>query len=201
MNRLVPIALAVALCAAPAAAQYVSDAEAFITAVAAGDGDKTQELVDKSPTIVNKHNSKGKTALAIVIAREDETWTRFFLAKGADPNLAQRDEYGDTPLIAAARVGFTAAADWLLAKGARIDGTNRMGETALIIAVQQRDLPMAKLLLEKGANADKVDHAQGFSARDYAKRDARARDILTAIDAATERKKPKDEKKLDDFKL
>jgi hypothetical protein len=43
------------------------------------------------------------------------------------------------------------------------------------------------MLLEAGANPDKTDHAAGYSARDYAQRDPRARDILKLI----ETKKPK----------
>ena len=62
-----------------------------------------------------------------------------------------------------------------------------MGETALIVAVQQRQLPMVRTLLAAGANPDKADSAAGLSARDYAARDTRSRDILQAIEA----KKPK----------
>jgi ankyrin repeat protein len=62
-----------------------------------------------------------------------------------------------------------------------------MGETALIIAVQQRQLPMVQMLLAAGANPDKTDNAAGLSARDYAARDSRSRNILQAIES----KKPK----------
>jgi hypothetical protein len=41
---------------------------------------------------------------------------------------------------------------------------------------------LVKLLLEHGANPDKSDAAAGYSARDYATRDPRARDILKMID-------------------
>lgn len=37
------------------------------------------------------------------------------------------------------------------------------GATALTLAVQRRHVPVAKLLLEKGANADHVDHVQRLS--------------------------------------
>ena len=119
------------------------------------------------------------------ISRGDETWTGYLLNKGADPNLPGKD--GDTPLIAAARVGFEQAADWLVRLGAKVDSTNRMGETPLIIAVQQREVPMVRLFLDAGANPDRSDAAAGYSARDYAARDPRARDILKLIDD----KKPK----------
>ena len=79
---------------------------------------------------------------------------------------------------------FAQAAEWLLQVGAKVDAANRMGETALIVAVQQRDTRMVKLLLRNGADPDKTDSAAGYSARDYAKRDSRARDILQAINAA-----------------
>jgi hypothetical protein len=55
------------------------------------------------------------------------------------------------------------------------------------VAVQRRDAPLVKLLLDHGANPDKTDSAAGYSARDYATRDNRAREILKMI----EDKKPK----------
>jgi ankyrin repeat protein len=58
-----------------------------------------------------------------------------------------------------------------------------MGETPLIVAVQRRNLPLVKLLLQHGANPDKSDSAQGYSARDYAKRDNRSPELLRAIEA------------------
>ena len=201
MRKSVWILLAAASLSTPAAAQYVSDAEPFIEAVTKRDGDKVYDLLDKRPLIVNSRNAKGQTALNIVIARNDETWTRFLLGKKANPNL--QDGNGDTPLITAARVGYVDAAELLLSLGAKVDMTNRMGETPLIIAVQQRELPVVKLLLTNGANPDKADSAAGYSARDYAKRDARARDILAAIEASKTPRpasKPADVK-LDDFKL
>jgi ankyrin repeat protein len=89
--------------------------------------------------------------------------------------------------MAAARVGFDDAVQLLLEKGAKVDGENKMGETALIVAVQQRQPEIVKLLLSAGANPDKPDSAAGLSARDYAARDTRSRQILQLIEA----KKPK----------
>ena len=104
--------------------------------------------------------------------------------------------------------GYADAVELLLSSGAKVDLANRMGETPLIIAVQQRELPVVKLLLAKGANPDKPDAAAGYTARDYAKRDTRARDILAAIegsksDGKTPAKTPAkpEDVKLDDFKL
>ncbi len=158
----------------------------FLSAVRERDGAKANALIESNPPgILNVRDGDGNTPLIIAIAREDDQWTGFLLTKGADPNLAGKS--GDTPLIVAARTGFEDAADWLLEMGAKVDATNRMGETALIVAVQQRSAQLVRRLLTAGANPDKTDSAAGFSARDYALRDTRSRQILQLIEA----KKPK----------
>jgi ankyrin repeat protein len=178
--------LASALVATPAAAQVSTPGYDFIEAVKKSDGDKATEVLSSHPAgIVNTKDGEGNTGLIIAISRGDESWTGFLLNKGADPNLAGKN--GDTPLIAATRVGFENAIEWLIGLGAKVNAPNRMGETPLIIAVQQRETPIIKLLLNAGADPDRADHAAGYSARDYAARDSRAREILKLI----EDKKPK----------
>jgi ankyrin repeat protein len=181
------IIVATSILAAPALGQAITTASYdFINAVKKSDGDKALEVLGKNPKgIVDTKDDEGNTGLIIAISRSDEQWTSFLLNKGADPNLPGKG--GDTPLIAAARVSFEPAMEWLIGLGAKVDMPNRMGETPLIIAVQQRNLPIVRLLLNQGANPDKTDAAAGYSARDYARRDPRARDILKAI----ETKKPK----------
>jgi uncharacterized protein len=181
------ILIASALVAAPAAAQSLAnDGYQFTEAVKKRDGTKATQLLESHPKgFVDTRDGSGDTGLLIAINRSDEQWTGFLLNKGADPNL--KGKGGDTPLIAAARVGFERAVEWLLQMGAKVDADNKMGETPLIVAVQQRNPRIARILLSKGANPDKTDAAAGYSARDYATRDPRARDILKLI----EDKKPK----------
>lgn len=169
------------LVAAPASAQLVSTPGAdLVDAVKKSDGDKAIQILSSRPAgIVDAKDSDGNTSLIVAINRGDEQWTGFLLNKGADLNLAGRG--GNTPLISAARIGFGNAVEWLLSLGARVDTANRMGETPLIIAVQQRETPIVRLLLNAGANPDKTDNAAGYSARDYASRDPRAKDILKLI--------------------
>lgn len=180
------VAIALAGLAAPAAAQMTGfEGMQFVDAIRAGKDTEALNLLEASPNIVNARNSKGDTALIVAVAERNDGWVGELLRSGADPNLAARN--GDTPLIAAARIGYTQAAQWLLGRKAKVDSTNRMGETALIVAVQQRHIPMIKLLLDQGADPDKTDAAAGFSARDYAARDTRNREIIRMIEA----KKPK----------
>ena len=175
------------LAVTPAFAQLASTPGAdLVDAVKKSDGDKATQILSSRPAgIVDAKDSDGNTGLIIAINRGDEQWTGFLLNKGADPNLAGKG--GNTPLISAARIGFDNAVEWLISLGARVDTANRMGETPLIIAVQQRETPIVRLLLNAGANPDKTDNAAGYSARDYASRDPRAKDILKLI----QDKKPK----------
>jgi ankyrin repeat protein len=176
--------IALGLLSTPAMGQLGlgNDGEKFVNAVRDRDGSEAMELLNaRGPTVLNARDAKGETGLIVAISKRDDLWTSFLLQQGADPNLAARN--GDTPLIAAARIGYTEAAAQLLRRKARIDAENRMGETALIIAVQLRNVPMVKLLLEAGANPDKPDSAAGYSARDYARRDTRTREILKLIEA------------------
>jgi ankyrin repeat protein len=175
------------LTGAPAGAQFsLGSTYEFLKAVRERDGNKTTQLLDSGgPGLVNLRGDNGETALTIVIGRQDLDWTEFMLYRGADPNLPGKA--GDTPLMAAARVGFGEAVQVLLERGAKVDAPNKTGETALIGAVQQRQPEIVKALLNAGADPDKPDSSAGLSARDYAARDNRSRQILQLIEA----KKPK----------
>lgn len=186
MKRIMCMAAFALSLAAPAAgqrsAQVGSDIDNFINAIEDRDGAKgTQLLASSSPALIDQRGTRGVTPLLVAIEAHDPLWTQFLLGRGASPNVAARS--GETPLIAASRIGFMDAVEWLLAAGADVNGTNRMGETALIIAVQQRQRPIVRLLMARGANPDIADHAAGLSAREYAKRDTRNRDLLKLIEA------------------
>lgn len=183
--KIAAVALTALLLAGPASAQSTGlGGQNFVQAVRDRDGNKAMELLQsRGPTVLNARDEKGETGLIVAISRRDDDWAMFILAKGADPNVAARSS-GDTPLIAAARVGYAAAASELIALKAKVDAINRMGETALIVAVQQRHVSIVRLLIAAGADPDKADTAAGFSARDYARRDTRSRAILKLIEAA-----------------
>jgi ankyrin repeat protein len=112
--------------------------------------------------------------------RRDANWVGFLLSRDADPNLG--DKNGETPLIIAARLGFPEGAARMLMAKADVDKANKIGETALIVAVQQHQASIVKMLLEAGADPDKADHASGYSAREYAKRDNRSAELLRLMD-------------------
>ena len=189
MNSLkrVLLAFAAAAVAVPASAQLAGgyDGEQFVKAIRDGNAGEAARLLGDKPNLINARDLAGNTALVTAIENRDEQWTAHLLRQGADTNLQSGN--GDTPLMAAARVGYVDAVDWLLQMGAKVDGANRRGETPLIIAVQQRQVPIVRALIAAGADPDRADSAAGYSARDYAKRDSRTPEILRIIEA----KKPK----------
>jgi ankyrin repeat protein len=167
----------------PATAQMTgSDGEAFVAAMKEGEGGKALALLEKpGSTVVNYRGGDGNAGLHIAMHNRDGNWVGFLLAHDADPDLGDRN--GDTPLILAARLKYPEGAARMLMKGASVDKTNKLGETALIVAVQQRQAAIVRILLEAGADPDVADHAAGLSARDYAKRDRRSTEMLKLIES------------------
>jgi ankyrin repeat protein len=177
------LAVAALLLTTPALAQIqgASDGDAFIAAIKNGESGKAVDLLEKpGSTVANYRAADGNGAIHLAMRNREGSWVGYLLSHGAEPDLA--DKNGDTALILAARMGYSEGAARMIMGRAQIDKTNKMGETALIVAVQQRQPAIVKMLLEAGANPDKEDHASGLSAREYAKRDTRAREMLALIE-------------------
>ena len=183
------LVIAFAIAAVPATAQVTgSDGEAFIAAMKEGNASKAIDLINKpGSTVVNYRGDDGNAALHIATRNRNGNWVGYLLSKNADPNMG--DANGDTPLILSARLHYSEATARLLMRNALVDKTNRLGETALIVAVQQRQPAIVKMLLEAGADPDRADHASGYSARDYARRDNRSKDMLKLIETVKAKKK------------
>lgn len=182
-------AVAATMLIAPAQAQY-SESYKFLKAVRDGDGAKVNEALDApGSTIVNTRDyTTGETALHIVVKRRDSTWIGFLLSRGAKPDV--RDGQGNTPLAAAAQLGFTEGVQLLIEGRANVNLENNQGVTPIISAVQNRDLATTRLLLAAGANATRADRVAGKSARDYAAEDRRSGALLKLIDDAKPAKLP-----------
>ena len=176
---------------AVAAQAQFSDNYNFLKAVKDADGQKVTDLIQKpGSTVINSRDvTSGDTALHLVVARRDNTWLTFLLAKGANPNLT--DNNGNTPLMDAVQARFEEGVRSLLSFNAQVDKANGSGETPLIRAVQLRDVELVRLLVAQGANPDKRDTIAGMSARDYAARDSRTPGLTEALSAAKTTAAPK----------
>lgn len=174
--------VALSALAAPAQAQ-ASESYKFLKAVRERDGAEVEKFL-ATPNIIlvnSKEMGKGDTALHIVTSQRNMEWLRYLMGKGARADVQNRE--GITPLSVAAMLGWIEGAEQLLARGAKVDLVNSRGETPLILAVQKRDIAMVRLLLSRGADPKKSDRVAGYSALDYARRDARSAIILKALEA------------------
>ncbi len=166
----------------PAAAQF-SPSYRFLNAVRDRDANKAADLLNDAPALVNTRDiQSGETGLMIAVQHRDAPWVNFLLLHDADPNIA--DRAGNWPIIAAASIGFADGVRSLIQHGARVNQTNGSGETPLHLAVQRRDVVLARVLMQAGANPDAQDNIAGMSPRDYAAADPRAAAVLAVITAA-----------------
>lgn len=170
-SQLMAVMIALTM-ASPAAAQF-SDSYNFLKAVKDRDVNKAIELADKpGTTIVNvRDGDTGEAAIHIVTKRSDLGWLGLLYQKGANLNAKDRD--GNTPLILASISRWADGVATLVRLKAQVNAQNRLGETALLKAVQARDTNVAKLLIDAGANPDIADNS-GISARAAAESDPRA---------------------------
>lgn len=183
MSRFVSLALAAIIATTPtlAVAQF-SESYYFLKAARDRDGAKATEILGKPGSVIvdTRDRSTGETALHIVTRGRDLSWMNFLLSRGANVDL--RDKGGESPLLAAAQIGFVEGAQALVKYRANVNLANSGGETPLHRAVQRRDAAMVRFLMQSGANPSRADTLAGLSPRDYAARDPRAAAILKIID-------------------
>lgn len=189
MSRLAGALMAVMLAlgmAGPAAAQF-SASYNFMKAVKDRDVSGAIELADKpGSTVVNaRDGDTGEAAVHIVTRRGDLGWLGLLYQKGANLNL--KDNEGNTPLILASLTRWSEGVQTLIRLKAQVNLQNRMGETALLKAVQARDYALTKALLDAGASPDIADNS-GISPRIAANEDARAATIAKLFAAVPEKK-------------
>jgi ankyrin repeat protein len=182
LNRRGLFAAVLAVAAVPAFAQF-SESFNFLKAVRERDNVKVTQIVSNpSSTAINARDREtGEGALHILVRGRDFNWLLYILSHGARPDL--QDNRGNTPLMAAAQIGWVEGAEALLARRATVDLANNRGETPLILAVQRRDIAMVRVLLARGADPSRTDNAAGYSALDYARRDNRAAPIVRLLEA------------------
>ncbi len=175
MMRSAAVAAVMLAVAAPAAAQF-SDSYNFLKAVKDKDAAKAMEYIQKpGNTVINtKDSGTGEAALHIVAKRGDPAWLGFLLKAGANPNV--RDTDGNTPLMLVTVSRWSEGTQLLIAFRAKVNDQNRLGETALLKAVQNRDSDTAKLLIDAGASPDVSDNS-GANPRSLAASDPRATPI------------------------
>jgi len=111
---------------------------------------------------INTRNRNGETALSLAAYRGKLYFVQRLVDSGADVNL-----YGWPPLIYAAFNGHTAVAEYLLKKGAEVNGTTENGSTALLFAARFGHIEVVELLLLNKADPN-IANERGATAIDWA---------------------------------
>jgi ankyrin repeat protein len=177
-------------------------------------GEDTAERIDSGsqpgnpPLILAVKKGREETALALLslgadinLADEPMGWKpvihaafegrveimKILLDHGADP--AEVDDYGDSALFTAARLGMEAAMEHMLDRGADVNAKNINGWTLLIQAAKTGQEGTMRLLLARGA-APGAKTIHGQTAWDLAANDE-IRAILSAVMRKTAKPKPK----------
>jgi ankyrin repeat protein len=129
---------------------------------AAGDGyiEIVKTLIEHGAE-VNAATTTGETA-ALLSTNDDVL--KLLLAKGANPRA--KTENGTTMLMAAVTAGSVETINYVLNHGgaADIDPSNMQEETALMRAASSGNADAVKLLLERGADPNRVEKHRGATA-------------------------------------
>ena len=119
---------------------------ALMAATLFGDA-RMVELLLKHGGDANQTNASRATALMWAV--HDIEKVRLLLARGADVNA--RSESERTPLlVAAAYPGTVSILQLLLDRGADLRAQDRVGQTALSLAIRSADVEVVRFLVERG---------------------------------------------------
>jgi len=139
---------------------------------------EVQKLLDRGAEI-NGYNKQGDTALLEAAGHRNEKVVAFLLKRGADANLRSRS-VGRTPLMRQMLRPSLSIAKKLIKHGAKIELTDKFGNTALLEAAYYADLEYLTFLLQKGADVKAVNK-DGQNALLRASGSVKGRDVIGAV--------------------
>ena len=118
-------------------------------------------LLIKAGAKIDAANDYGVTPLSLACENGSAEMAGLLLKAGADPNLTLPT--GETALMTASRTGNLATVLLLLGKGAHVDATEPTElQTALIWALSEQHVPVARALVEHGADVNRAT-SSGFT--------------------------------------
>jgi uncharacterized protein len=116
------------------------------------------ELLLANDASVHLTNDDGETALAVALRYEQLECASLLLAAGSDINLP--DVHGVSPLTRACFGGRTLILQYMFANASPdVAGVNCNGETALTVAVRNRQADACRMLIERGVPVNCVDNS------------------------------------------
>ncbi|CBY32418.1 unnamed protein product [Oikopleura dioica] len=128
----------------------------FHAAARAGDTRKMDNLATRDPSVINKKDSFGRSALWIVASVQLDWTVRTLnhLIKMKNIDLNSTDVRGQTPVFAAAKYNHISSLEILLENGADPNGSAESAESPLHVSVRDGMPEVASILLKYGASPD-----------------------------------------------
>lgn len=114
-----------------------------------------QALIDLYKLNPKTLNANGQTLLHVLAGKPNAEVTNFFLAKGVDVSIV--DKEGNTVLMNAAAGKDVAIVQTLLSKAKNINSINEKGESALTKAIALGSSDIVSLLIKNGADTRILD--------------------------------------------
>jgi ankyrin repeat protein len=129
-------------------------------------------LLNQAQAVLDSHRRKGMYEAELIAAarKGDATQIRHYLARGANINTVSSQHSNKTPIHLVMETGNQDAVKALLEGGANIEAKDGWGNNALYCAAFFGLLEIAKLLLQKGANANNKSTGDGLTPAEVAKK-------------------------------
>jgi ankyrin repeat protein len=128
-------------------------------AASIGDIETVNQLLNKTPELLNSFSSDGFTSLGLASFFGHLSLVNLLLDKGANPNIASNNQYKVMPIHSACAISNFDIAKLLIKHGADINTKQMQGITPIHSAAHNGQTKLAKLLIDNGADINaKMDN-------------------------------------------
>lgn len=139
-----------------------SGPQSLVDLVRSGQREAVLAAITSPAVDVNVPAPDGSTALLWATYKVDHEMVGALLKRGAKANVA--NHYDDYPITEAVKLGDVELVRMLLAAGADPDSPDQDGQTALMLASSIGSLPIAQMLIKRGAHVNAVETFRGQTA-------------------------------------
>jgi ankyrin repeat protein len=137
--------------------ESIGGSTALMIAAYYGHEEAVQCLLNNPNIVIDQQDDNGRTALMFAAGTGNCSIIQSLLNYGADCNIT--DPAGDTALMITVSKGNIDAVQSLLScKNIAINQQDDQGSTALLIAINTKNKPIIKLLLDAGADPELANH-------------------------------------------